>query len=308
MTIECAILGLLSREPLAGYDLKKRMQDDPVMPWSGNNNQIYKALSAMLDEGLVVSEHDHRDGLPSRKVYTITEDGRAHLARWLAEPPELTDQKKPFLAQLSLADSLGPCRVDALLETYARQLLGQLEQCSKPTAANGFAATLQALVRENLRMSYQTELDWTNRAREAIQGDVVNERSLTQVAVHQKENATMQYEVIERNGATYLYYAAQTTRPASMDPTQIVGDCIGERANRVLIDASALPEAFFSLRTGVAGEVMQKLGQYRVKAALLLSDKDIKGKFLDMLIETNRGVAFRSFQDGERAVLWLMEA
>lgn len=116
----------------------------------------------------------------------------------------------------------------------------------------------------------------------------------------------MQYRIVERNGASYLYYPAQPVRPEAMDATQIVGDCMGEHINRALIEAGALPEAFFSLRTGLAGEVLQKLAQYRVMAALVLSDQDIKGKFRDMLIEVNRGGIFRSFEDVEEAARWLM--
>ena len=45
MIIDYAILGLLSWKPLTGYDVKRVMQDSPFLYWSGNNNQIYKALT-----------------------------------------------------------------------------------------------------------------------------------------------------------------------------------------------------------------------------------------------------------------------
>ena len=44
MTLEYAILGLLSWKPFSGYDLKKIFSDSPIYYWSGNNNQIYRTL------------------------------------------------------------------------------------------------------------------------------------------------------------------------------------------------------------------------------------------------------------------------
>ncbi len=49
MTINFAVLGILSYQPMSGYDLKKIMQDSVYMHWSGNNNQIYKALLELLE-------------------------------------------------------------------------------------------------------------------------------------------------------------------------------------------------------------------------------------------------------------------
>ena len=51
VTIDYTILGMLSWKPMTGYDMKRMMQDSPVMYWSGNNNQIYKALVQLLDMG-----------------------------------------------------------------------------------------------------------------------------------------------------------------------------------------------------------------------------------------------------------------
>ncbi len=48
MTINYTILGLLESGDRSGYDLKKVMQELDFLPWSGNNNQIYKALVFLL--------------------------------------------------------------------------------------------------------------------------------------------------------------------------------------------------------------------------------------------------------------------
>ncbi len=61
MSINHAILGILSCRSVTGYDLKKIIQESPFMPWSGNNNQIYKALVEILEEGFVTHEVRHQE-------------------------------------------------------------------------------------------------------------------------------------------------------------------------------------------------------------------------------------------------------
>lgn len=67
MSINFAILGILSSKSLTGYELKKIIQESPFMYWSGNNNQIYKALAEMLATGLVTNEVQQQEGSPSKK-------------------------------------------------------------------------------------------------------------------------------------------------------------------------------------------------------------------------------------------------
>ncbi len=303
MTIECAILGMLSEGPQAGYDLKKRIGTSPVMPWSGNNNQVYKALSALDAEGLVTSEVFHQEGLPSRKVYTITPLGRQALKEWLNEPVEMMELGKPLVAKLKWMDVLGANRIDELLDDYDRQLRAGLGK--RPAmAADGLSGALWALAEENIRLSFEMEIDWVKRAREAI-SEYREEARDQDVAESLNGVTQMEYQVKKQNGQTLLHYRASQNRPEAIDETQMVGDCILERTNLVMIDEGALPEAFFRLSTGVAGAVLQKLVQYHVKAALIVDEKNLKGKFREMMLEANRAGALRSFENRAEAARWL---
>ncbi|MFD2615973.1 PadR family transcriptional regulator [Terrilactibacillus laevilacticus] len=87
-----AMLTLLAREPLSGYDIKQQMNSRMGPFWKAGSNQVYPELAKMDDEGLValygVEQKDYR---PARKVYQITENGRQELIRWTIEPtkPEI---------------------------------------------------------------------------------------------------------------------------------------------------------------------------------------------------------------------------
>jgi hypothetical protein len=60
--------------------------------------------------------------------------------------------------------------------------------------------------------------------------------------------------------------------------------------NRAAIEKSAISDDFFSLRTGVAGEVTQKFVTYGLKAAIIGDFSNCASKSLrDLITESNRG-------------------
>lgn len=86
-SIRYALLSLLAREPLSGYDIKQHMNNRLGPFWKVGSNQVYPELAKMEKEGLVklqgVEQHAYR---PARKVYEITEAGREALIQWTIEP------------------------------------------------------------------------------------------------------------------------------------------------------------------------------------------------------------------------------
>ncbi|WFR55496.1 PadR family transcriptional regulator [Anaerocolumna sp. AGMB13025] len=175
MSINHAILGILSCRSLTGYDLKKIIQDSPFMYWSGNNNQIYKSLVELLEEGYVTNEVQHQESSPSKKIYTITAEGTAELKRWVlsaAEPPEL---KKHFLVQLAWADQLSSEELNTLIADYEEevrmQILMQKEKHKRGTFAPARTKRevyLWDMIHENIIASYESELNWLEKLRNGI--------------------------------------------------------------------------------------------------------------------------------------------
>ncbi|MCK9252916.1 MAG: PadR family transcriptional regulator [Clostridiales bacterium] len=166
MLLEYTILGLLSEKPMTGYDLKKVMAASSCLYWSGNNNQIYKALLNLVGQGCLTSETIHQDSAPSKKVYAVTDAGRQALSAWLAsvpvEPPEF---RNPFLVQLSLAVFAAPGRVGAMLTQYREELeLRQAMEHERHRRRQGVMSWLDRQLFANLDRFYQAELDWADQA------------------------------------------------------------------------------------------------------------------------------------------------
>jgi hypothetical protein len=69
----------------------------------------------------------------------------------------------------------------------------------------------------------------------------------------------------------------------------------------------ALSEDFFKLKTGIAGNMLQKFINYRIKTAAIIPDAMVhKGKFKEMVSEANKGNHFRVFDNIEAAEIWLL--
>lgn len=86
MALEHAILVSLSERAASGSDLTRRFDKSIGFFWSATHQQIYKVLGRMESDGWVTSTVVAQQGRPDKKVYAVSDLGRAALADWLAEP------------------------------------------------------------------------------------------------------------------------------------------------------------------------------------------------------------------------------
>ena len=102
--------------------------------------------------------------------------------------------------------------------------------------------------------------------------------------------------------------AAEITTPqAALDLAMTVKYQSG--AERIVLDKRVLGEDFFVLSTGVAGEILQKFVNYRVKAAIYGDFSRYTSKPLrDFLYESNNGTDFFFTATKEEAIERLTKA
>ncbi|MBU3100051.1 MULTISPECIES: PadR family transcriptional regulator [Clostridium] len=91
-TLKYAILGLINRKPLTGYDITKEFNSGLVEFWYANHSQIYPELRKLTDECLISYEIIIQGEKLEKKLYTITQEGKVCLQKWLVkdEPLEHT--------------------------------------------------------------------------------------------------------------------------------------------------------------------------------------------------------------------------
>jgi PadR family transcriptional regulator, regulatory protein AphA len=175
VSIKYAMLGFLSWMPSTGYDLKKRFEESLTLHWSGNNNQIYKALVELHDEGLVTLEVQQQADKPPRKIYTITDKGIGALKRWVLTAPELPQLRNTFLVQLAWADQLSAAELDALVAQYEDEVQVHLlmfrEQKQRGKNAPQRTARetyLWGMISDRWISFYETELNWVRQLRQDL--------------------------------------------------------------------------------------------------------------------------------------------
>ena len=97
-----ALLGMLTLQPMSGYDIRKTVDASIAHFWNESYGQIYPMLKGMAREGLVRGKAD-RKAARNRQVYAITASGRATLERWLVEPPGRELVRNQLLLKLFFA-------------------------------------------------------------------------------------------------------------------------------------------------------------------------------------------------------------
>jgi DNA-binding PadR family transcriptional regulator len=98
--LELAVLGLLHRTPMHGYELRKQLTNVLGLFRALSYGSLYPCLHELLAAGLIVEEHDEtRPAIPARpngtgrsragrrslKVYRLTADGKERLQELLGE-------------------------------------------------------------------------------------------------------------------------------------------------------------------------------------------------------------------------------
>jgi len=123
------ILGLLSLGPRSGYEIKATVDRSTRYFWAASYGQIYPELRRLEREGLIEGE-DAPNGSRPRRLYRLTDEGRAELEAWLRrEGPLMIEHRDELLLRMFFADALPRDEALLLLETRRRvfeEVLGTL--------------------------------------------------------------------------------------------------------------------------------------------------------------------------------------
>ena len=143
MSLDHILLGLL-REPATGYDLKDAFREGVGHFWSAELSQIYPTLKRLEQRRLLRSHLEPSPKGPNRRVYTLTEEGRAELLRWICGDPVVGTERFAYLAQIYFMDTLGDVRQTrafmAALRDHLTRWLAELRALEREiVAAHGGA-------------------------------------------------------------------------------------------------------------------------------------------------------------------------
>lgn len=125
---EYALLGLLSLEPMSGYDMKSFIAQSIGFFWQESYGQIYPALKRLHAQKLVTRKVSGKAGRPDRHIYSLTAAGRKKLREWVGAKTEPERLRHELLLKLFFGPVVTPEIHKEQIEALLKHQLGRLEQ------------------------------------------------------------------------------------------------------------------------------------------------------------------------------------
>ncbi len=100
MSLAHAILATLSNGCSSGYDLSKQFAGSVGFFWYATQQQIYRELTKLEEQGYLDAEIIHQSGRPDKRLLSITPAGAEYLRKWIAQPGTMSHIKDELLVKI----------------------------------------------------------------------------------------------------------------------------------------------------------------------------------------------------------------
>ena len=136
--LEQLILGMLTIQPMTGYEIKKTMINSTAFFSNVSDGSLYPALNRCEANGLVCSMEQVENGR-FKKVYEITAAGREVFSAWLKTPLKPFVFRYEMLIRLFFARNLSPHELRDVIGQHLdqlRELNGSLHEIEQKPVKN----------------------------------------------------------------------------------------------------------------------------------------------------------------------------
>ncbi len=179
MALRHAVLAALLEGEASGYQLAKRFDVSVANFWSATPQQLYRELDRLEAEGLVHARLVRQQRRPDKRVFTLTDAGRADLHRFTGAPAKPAAMRDDLLVKLQAVD-VGDAhavtkdlmarldRARAKLAGYDRLLADMLDGQTGEAFATNAERIGPYLTLMGGRMYEQANIRWCSAALEAL--------------------------------------------------------------------------------------------------------------------------------------------
>ena len=157
------VLALLADAPAHGYEIKRGLEDRfgaVLAPL--NAGQVYTTLQRLQRDELVRDDAVQQAGRPDKRVYRLTEAGRAALRAWMGAPSAPTRLRDDFFMKLHFAHDLGLADPTELIAAQRAAYLGALGDLERVLEGGG-EQPVTALLVEGAALHLEADLRWLDR-------------------------------------------------------------------------------------------------------------------------------------------------
>ncbi|MFF9769158.1 PadR family transcriptional regulator [Streptomyces sp. NPDC014636] len=129
MSLKYAVLAALLEGDASGYELSKTFDVSLANFWPATPQQLYRELERLAQDGLVQARTVEQERRPNKRMFTLTEAGRAELSAFAAEPPKRpTAIRDELLIKVQAMDGGDPDVTRALIEERMGWARGKLDR------------------------------------------------------------------------------------------------------------------------------------------------------------------------------------
>lgn len=104
---EYALLGTLMSGEMHGYEILRFFNEELGSTWHISTSQLYVLLKKLENEGLLRSSVEVQETRPSKRVFSLSPEGKKVFLQWLHSPTEhARDLRIEFLTKLFFMECL----------------------------------------------------------------------------------------------------------------------------------------------------------------------------------------------------------
>lgn len=123
--VDLILLSIIIEKPMHGYEVEQAINERHIRKWAAiGTSSIYAGLDRLEKKGLAKSQLDTSEGLPARRVFTITNEGKQLLKEGATS---LLRKGEYIYLDFSVGMVALPYLDRADVVSYARERLAEME-------------------------------------------------------------------------------------------------------------------------------------------------------------------------------------
>jgi DNA-binding PadR family transcriptional regulator len=130
MSLQYAILGLLSYKSMTGYNLKKMFDQSISNFWAASLSQIYRELGTLESKGYLTSVIEQQNDRPDKRIYSITGTGRTAFKEWITNFPQKLskENRDEFSLRIFFGSNLSKEELIIQFQRFLKEKQDQMEE------------------------------------------------------------------------------------------------------------------------------------------------------------------------------------
>ncbi|MBU7597984.1 PadR family transcriptional regulator [Streptomyces sp. P38-E01] len=128
MALRNAVLAALLDGEASGYELAKGFDASIANFWMATPQQLYRELARMESEGLLSARVVRQERRPDKRLFRLTDAGRAALREFAAAPPKPGTVRDELMIKVAMLDDAEPGAVRVHIEERAQWARAKLER------------------------------------------------------------------------------------------------------------------------------------------------------------------------------------